>query len=646
MEGIKKKQETFFFANHEDSSVCSTATTCSNNTIILRPLLSLRHERKDSSIQVLKTKFRMNSEAGQQYLWHWILLLILGAAGRVSQRGQFYHYYNYELFVTPCQAFVIHPQFRVPHPLPTVTSQGRSQPFVSQIMATQNPESSRRETASKPRNRGTRSSRTNSSRSSPETALERTAPQKPTSRKASSWAMSTYAPLLEHRILKPDQERRLGTAIQRARHLHEQILQRNHHQERTQTTDESSFSSSYVDTVDEEEDEDEYANLSIFKRYRNTMEDETDFMIEDGSSSMIDDYFSFLETKAQPSLLNEENSHNSLGPQSWTEEKHFVNMEKLLMDLTHNDIRELGYNSVDEIQQVLAAGSGARDTLIRSNIRLVVSIAKKWAKQTAKSSKGPNAMSSVYAGGWDRPSLDEAVQEGIFGLAKAADRFDPSRKLRFATYATHWVTNYVRQCYRTASTGCLRVPSGFHEARTKYRKLSKDYYEVFGELPTVDFVAEQMNMTPKRLRLILDRTRPLLSTDAPFALGSITQAGKAGNNEGEHMLVSDTLVDTEAEPSEFVELSFLRQSLENAMASELAPHERDIVRLRLGLDDGVSRTAREVAEYCGGTVSVSDVRTTEKRAFKKLRSPRSLASYKLLAYLDFADADETTMTLR
>lgn len=64
-------------------------------------------------------------------------------------------------------------------------------------------------------------------------------------------------------------------------------------------------------------------------------------------------------------------------------------------------------------------------------------------------------------------------------------------------------------------------------------------------------------------------------------------------------------VSTEACPEDYVELSFLRQCLENAMASELSPHERDVLRLRLGLDDGVTRTAREVVDVCGGSVSLS-----------------------------------------
>lgn len=114
-----------------------------------------------------------------------------------------------------------------------------------------------------------------------------------------------------------------------------------------------------------------------------------------------------------------------------------------------------------------------------------------------------------------------------------------------------------------------------------------------------------------------------------------------------YLIVSISLLlyhlSTEAHPEDQVELSFLRQSLENAMAAELSPHERDVLRLRLGLDDGETRTAREVAEMCGGNLSLSEVRLAERRAYRKLRAPHSLAHYQLIAFLDFAGIDQSSM---
>jgi DNA-directed RNA polymerase sigma subunit (sigma70/sigma32) len=78
------------------------------------------------------------------------------------------------------------------------------------------------------------------------------------------------------------------------------------------------------------------------------------------------------------------------------------------------------------------------------------------------------------------------------------------------------------------------------------------------------------------------------------------------------------------------------------MASELSPHERDVLRLRLGLDDGVSRSVREVVDLFGGTLSDSDVRTAEVMAFRKLRSPYAVHTYQLFGYLDFVGIDVET----
>jgi len=92
----------------------------------------------------------------------------------------------------------------------------------------------------------------------------------------------------------------------------------------------------------------------------------------------------------------------------------------------------------------------------------------------------------------------------------------------------------------------------------------------------------------------------------------------------------------EPRPEDQVEISFLRQCLENAMATELTPYERDILRLRLGLDSGEGKTVREIVELSGNIVSMADVRSAERRAFKKLRSPSSVHTHNLLAYLDLA----------
>jgi RNA polymerase primary sigma factor len=313
-----------------------------------------------------------------------------------------------------------------------------------------------------------------------------------------------------------------------------------------------------------------------------------------------------------------------------------------------------------EMESILLKGAHARDTLIRSNLKLVSSICKRWSRISSSkgndSSSASDSLYSIYSGSWDRPSLSEAVQEGVIGLTTAVERFDPSRGLRFSTYATYWITNSVRQCFQRSSTGCLRLPINYYDTRTRFKTLVRQYYEMDGSVPSMDVLARELGLPERRLQLILGLTQPLLSMDGLLRpKGSLTRAGKAGNVNRleDNLLLADTIADSNSDhtaysnnPMDRVELSFLRQQLEHAMAVELVPFERDVLRLRLGLDDGVMRTCREVAIECGGRLKTSEIRSTERRALKKLRSPVALATYKLLTYLDFADVDMKTITLQ
>eukprot|EP00565_Helicotheca_tamesis_P003878 CAMPEP_0185726708 /NCGR_PEP_ID=MMETSP1171-20130828/2594_1 /TAXON_ID=374046 /ORGANISM="Helicotheca tamensis, Strain CCMP826" /LENGTH=481 /DNA_ID=CAMNT_0028395103 /DNA_START=1064 /DNA_END=2509 /DNA_ORIENTATION=- len=309
-----------------------------------------------------------------------------------------------------------------------------------------------------------------------------------------------------------------------------------------------------------------------------------------------------------------------------------------------------------ELNAIQSKGAWSRDRLMRCNVRLVVSIAKRWirsgpmSKQTAISS---STLSALYNGAADRPSLDELIQEGMLGLARAADKYDPNRGLRFSTYSTHWITSYVRRYMREAITGCLKVPSQLHDIKSKYKYIMKRCTDLGEKYPSEEDVAKQIGVTVKRLRTAVRVTECPTSIDAPIYQGSSMHKGSAaggdlsggsggvgsGSAADNELLLSDTLQCSEAQPEHYLEISFLRQCLENAMATELSPHERDVIRLRLGLDNGETKTVKQVVEIFGGGVSVNDVRSAELRAFKKLRSPNSSHTRELLSYLHLADID-------
>jgi RNA polymerase sigma factor (sigma-70 family) len=301
------------------------------------------------------------------------------------------------------------------------------------------------------------------------------------------------------------------------------------------------------------------------------------------------------------------------------------------------------------VSHILWRGARARDELVRSNLKLVASICKRWSRQSVTSQK-TDRLVAVYNGGWDRPSVSEAIQEGVIGLIVAAERFNPQRGLRFSTYATYWITNAVRQCFQRATTGCLRLPTNYYDTKTRYKKLLRQYIQKDGVVPTMEIVARDMGLSERRLALSLRLTQPLLSTDGRLGpAGTLIRAGKAGGvtRTQDTISIADSLADErETHPEYLVELSLLRRNLEHAMATELEPLERDVLRLRLGLDDGVLRSCQEVSQVCGGRMSSGEIRTAEQHALRKLRSPVALATYKLLTFLDFADVDRETVKIR
>lgn len=180
-----------------------------------------------------------------------------------------------------------------------------------------------------------------------------------------------------------------------------------------------------------------------------------------------------------------------------------------------------------ELTRILIDGARAREKLITCNIRLVVSISKKWFFKIGAGAVG-NA--SRHGGSWTIPSMAEVIQEGILGLAKAVERFEPNRNLKLSTYATYYITNEVRKCLQGATTGCLRLPPNYYGIRIKYQSLVKKHYLRTGNPLRIEKAAETMGMKVRRLQFILKMTDPLVQLDGPIPTGIANGAGKAGSN--------------------------------------------------------------------------------------------------------------------
>ena len=214
-------------------------------------------------------------------------------------------------------------------------------------------------------------------------------------------------------------------------------------------------------------------------------------------------------------------------------------MDDIRMLTEREIIDELGIEGGrKELSKLLIEGALAKQQMIKSNVRLVTSIAKKWmrtstssvhANRNADNEKKPAGSNSM--GDWSTPSLDEVIQQGIVGLAIAAERFEPERKFKFSTYATYYITNEVRQIMQSATTQCLYVPPYYYTIKNKYENIVRDNYRETAGDPSrsldMEEIASRLKLKKTRLEFILKSTQSLVQLDSRLDMSSYS-AGKAG----------------------------------------------------------------------------------------------------------------------
>lgn len=379
-----------------------------------------------------------------------------------------------------------------------------------------------------------------------------------------------------------------------------------------------------------------------------------------------------LQTQIDQALIAlQPQTQSSVVPDTiMSNEKENEHLHHLLSD---DLARHLGYESSRQMTHILQRGSRSKDILITKNLKLVISIAKRWMKYSQQQQRNGGSSSSSSSSStfhhntkysYSAPiAWSDVLQEGVLGLDEAIRRFDGEHEkdTRLSTYATHWITNSIRRHVQRAST-VHRLPVQYHDTKTQFVRLVKRHYQehniqppqpqTFGvgdgtsvryyhpSPPDVAEIAREMGTSEKRLRRILRFTQPAVSLETPMGGGRFSGSKLDGaSSSSSSWVLSDILVDRDSPgPEQMVERSFLRQSLENAMAAELAPYERDVLRLRLGLDDNVVRSCRNIAsEFMDDTMTASEIRGIEKRALRKLRSPVALSTHKLHTYISELD---------
>ena len=235
----------------------------------------------------------------------------------------------------------------------------------------------------------------------------------------------------------------------------------------------------------------------------------------------------------------------------------------------------------------LARGYAAKDHMVQANLRLVVSVAKKYVRRGV--------------------SFQDLVQEGSSGLIRGCEKFDFERGFKFSTYAHWWIRQAITRSIADHSR-TVRLPVHLYEVLTRIRKGSQALNTQLGRQPTDEELAASLEMDVDRMRLISKAALQPLSLDAPV-----------GKDDKKSRSLEETVETEESDLSErHVGHDLLRDDLQGVM-STLSPREKEVLRMRFGLADGQAKTLEEVGIVF--RVTRERIRQIEAKALRKLRSP-------------------------
>ncbi len=319
--------------------------------------------------------------------------------------------------------------------------------------------------------------------------------------------------------------------------------------------------------------------------------EEVEVLAEESKKHDIDNLLNLYLKEIAPIPLLKKEEELIYGRMVIEGQKIEAAMQKLEKELGHvpslDQLSEEMKMSVEQIRKAQKEAALGSNKLITSNLRLVVSIAKKYKEKGLQ--------------------FDDLIQEGNLGLMRAVEKFDPSRGFKFSTYATWWIRQAISRGLSIKSR-TIRLPLHIVEATQKIKKAIRKMTQENGRSPKSEELALELDMPLDKLRTISKAAVEPISIDAKLR----------GDDE---VYIKDLIPNSSESPEDYVIKDALKEKLDNVLDS-LTEKEREMISLRFGLEDGQQKSLQEIADQF--SLTRERVRQIVNLAMKKLRNPEKM----------------------